>query len=268
MKDVSQNSWLNSEFVKLSNPEDLEGYRVAGRITAGALDLLESLVKKQTSLSLLELDKLAEEYIRDNNCTPVFKNYKNFPNTCCMSVNNQLVHAIPTDYHLKPGDLISFDTGALFNNKFVGDSARTHVFCEAKSEIHERLIQTTKDALQAGINAIKIDAHIGVIGEAIYKVAKKAGFEVINVYGGHSVGYSKEGIGIPHTSPFVANKSEKDIGCRIQNNMMLCLEPLVVLGSSTKTTIADNKWDVSCESICSHVEVTLIIHKDKVEILT
>jgi methionyl aminopeptidase len=262
---ASQNRFLtNTSFIVLHNDEWLQGQRHAGKITAGALSLLEAEVKAGTSKTLIELDALAETFIRDNGCTPTFLYYKGFPNSVCMSVNKQLVHGVPTDYRLQDGDLISFDLGATDNKTgAIGDSAFTTIFGEPKSLIHINLIQATKVALNKAIQSVKVGERIGVIGDTISQIAKIHGFSVISTYGGHSMK-----TGMAHAPPFVSNKDIADNGVRIQENMCLAIEPLFVIGGSAKTKVGEDGWTVECLDYCAHEEATIYIHKDGVEILT
>src|ERR1019366_1601337 len=128
-------SWEGSQLIKLKGPELLEKYRRAGRAVAGCLSLLKNIVKEGTSRTLLEMDKLAEEFIRDNECTPTFLGYKGFPNSVCISLNRELVHTIPNNRTLRDGDIITFDLGATFQEA-IGDAALTTIFGEPKSSEH------------------------------------------------------------------------------------------------------------------------------------
>jgi methionyl aminopeptidase len=261
----NKNQFVNkTSFIVLHNDEWLRGQRHAGKITTGALSLLEAEVRTGTTKTLLELDVLAETFIRDNGCRPTFLHYKNFPASVCCSVNKQLVHGIPTDYRLRSGDLISFDLGATDNKTgAIGDSAFTTIFGEPKSPIHINLIQATKIALNKAIQSVKVGQRIGIIGETISNIAKIHGLSVVSTYGGHSMK-----IGMAHAPPFVSNKDIADNGVRIQENMCLAIEPLFVIGGSAKTKVSDDGWTVACQDYCAHEEATIYIHKDSVEVLT
>jgi len=262
---TTKNQFLtNTSFIVLHNDEWLQGQRHAGKITAGALSLLEAEVKSGTSKTLIELDALAETFIRDNNCTPTFLYYKGFPGSVCCSVNKQLVHGIPTDYRLQDGNLVSFDLGATdIKTGAIGDSAFTMIYGQAKHESHAKLINATKEALYKAIQSIKVGRRIGVIGETIAQVGKQHGYSIVNTYGGHSMR-----AGMAHAPPFVANKDIANNGVRIQENMCLAIEPLFVMGGSAKTKVGDDGWTVECLNYCAHEEATIYIHKDSVEVLT
>jgi methionyl aminopeptidase len=123
--------------------------------------------------------------------------------------------------------------------------------------------------LYEGIKAIKVGSHIGVIGNAIYKHAKNKGFNVISSHGGHGLCSTDSGEGIPHAYPFVANKANPNEGIRIQEGLIIAIEPLLVpFNCPTTTKIGADKWTTYCEDLCTHSEHSLIVHKDHVEIIT
>ena len=255
------------QIITLKNDKQLEGYRTAGKIAAGALALLESLILGKTSLSLLELDHIAEEFIINKGAQCTFKGYRDFPNCCCVSINQNLVHGIPSDYHLQEGDIVSIDLGATVNG-CVGDTALTVIYGDAKSARHTELVEATKEALNKGIEAIAVGRHIGHIGEAIYRIGKRYGFAVVETYGGHGLDTAKDGSAIPHAAPFICNKDVSENGVRIQKGLVLAIEPLFVLGNSNRTKTLDDKWTVVCDDVCSHHEDTIYVHDGYVENLT
>lgn len=269
--DKSLPSW-SSGFFTLKNEDWLQKQRVAGKIAANALKLLEHKVKQRTDLSLLELNSLAEEYIQDHKCIPTFKNYKGhgltpFPAGVCISVNKQLVHGIPTSYKLQEGDVVSFDLGATYEGA-IADSALTCIYGEPKKQDHVKLIKATEEALMKGIQSIAIGKKIGAIGHAIYKSAKGNGFNVITQYGGHGIDISPTGEGIPHAPPFVSNKDFVDAGFRMQPGLVLAIEPMLTNGE-TQTFLSDDGWTVMCGAeMNSHFEHTIYIHENNVEIIT
>lgn len=240
----------------------LEKQRVAGKVVAGALSLLENLVKEKTKLTLLELSKIAEDFIIQNKCTPTFKGYKGFPEAVCCSVNKQLVHGIPGNNCLQEGDVVSFDLGATFEG-VIADSANTLIYGEAVSKEHINLINTTREALYAAINKIKIGSQLGVIGDTIYKIGKRNGYGVVHHYGGHGITENN-----PHCFPFVSNKDEINNGIRFQPGVTIAIEPLFVLGGDNFTYTGNDGWTVLTRNISCHMEHTIFIHEDKVEILT
>lgn len=263
---IKQTNSLTNGFVKLKENNWLIRQRQAGIVVSKALHFLEGLIKEKSSLSLIEMSYAADELIQKNGCISTFKGYKGFPNAVCISVNKQLVHGIPINYKLRDGDIVSFDLGATFEG-VIADAARTFIFGEAKFTEHVRLLSATKEALRAGINAVKIGSQIGCIGNAIFKTAKNEGFSVVEAYGGHSI-CEKNGTGIPHAFPFIANKSLPNNGIRVQKGTTLAIEPLLVIGRSNKTRIMNDGWTVVCDNICAHFEDTIFIGDNGVEILT
>lgn len=263
------NQILNASIVPLEQEEFLEKQRIAGKVVSGCLALLEKEVLKGTTKTLLELNALAEEFIYDNKCLPTFKNYLEFPVGCCISVNRQLVHGIPTNQVLKDGDLVTFDLGATFDYA-IGDAARTFIYGTSKFKRHEELIKVTKECFDLAVKAIKIDSKIGVIGNAIYNHASKNGFGVISDFGGHRIGRRKDNNGwngVPHCYPFISNKSSPSEGITIQPGLTIAIEPLLCIGLP-KTTKLDDGWTIVTPDINCHYEDTIFIHEDKIENLT
>jgi methionyl aminopeptidase len=257
----TQSNFSSEGLIVIKNADWLERQRIAGKITAGALILLERQIKEKSLLSLLELNHLAEQFIQDHQCGPTFKGYKGFPAGVCISVNKQLVHGIPTSYYLQEGDVVSFDLGVTYKGA-IADSALTCIYGEPKSQEHVRLIQSTKECLTKGIEAIKMEARIGSIGYAISRCAKNSGFGLITKYGGHGLSENK-----PHDVPFVANKAEPTEGIRFQPGLTLAIEPMLIMGDTYTYTDKDG-WTVWGNGISSHFEHTIFIHEDHVEIIT
>ena len=261
MRMKNSGSFTNHGIVNLKNQDWLDKQRVAGKIAAKTLLLLEQFVKDKTKLSLLELNKIAEEYIINAGGSPTFKGYKGFPAGVCISVNKQLVHGIPTNYVLVDGDVISFDLGVTVEGA-IADTAITCIYGEPKSDSHTRLVQATKDALMAGIAAVKVGNQLGCIGAAIYENCRRNKFSLITNYGGHSLDWNT-----PHSFPFVPNKSSSNEGIRIQPGLTIAIEPMLCLGSDKTRTLDDN-WTVVTDDIGAHEEQSIFVHEDHVEIIT
>lgn len=261
MKLSSNGAFAPSSFVTLKDQNWLDKQRVAGKIVAGALCLLENQVKCKSSLSLIELNSLAEEFILDNKCDLTFKGYKGFPAGVCISVNKQLVHGIPTDYYLQDGDVVSFDLGATFEGA-IADSALTCIYGNPKSNRHSMLLKATQECLMLGIESIQIGKKIGCIGNAISKCNKKYGFGLITKYGGHGLDWNQ-----PHSSPFVENKSTTEEGIRIQPGLSIAIEPMLVIGD-TYTYVDKDGWTVWGQDVSAHFEHSIFVHENSVEILT
>jgi methionyl aminopeptidase len=177
-----------------------------------------------------------------------------------------LVHGIVNDYVLKDGDVVSCDFGATYNGA-VADAARTWIYKIPKSSEHVRLLKTCKEVLFAGAQAIKIGNRVGSIGFAIDKIVKKSGFGLITNYGGHGLGISEVGKGIPHASPFIFNKSTPMEGIMIQYGLAIAIEPMMTIGEP-KTKTLDDGWTVVTPGISCHFENTYTIMEDGVHIIT
>lgn len=253
----------DNAIITLKDNEWLEMQRVAGRVTAGALMLLENEVKAGTTKTLLELDKLVGEYIQDNGCSATFNGYKGFPYNCCYSVNRQLVHGFATDYVLHDGDKVSFDQGATYNG-VIADSAITLIYGNPRCDKQLEIIRATEEALDQAIDDIEVGKRLGVIGSAIHRVAKNHGYGCIEKYGGHSIDTDANGVGIPHAPPFVANKANPNEGIVMVPGLVLAIEPMFTSGS-TKTHVDSDGWTVICDAeYLGHWEHTVFIREDGV----
>lgn len=266
MKIISHEPFSQNGFFILQDQSYLNNHRIAGRIAAETLHYLEQLIVSKTSYSMIDLNNIAEEMIVHEDAYPTFKGYNGFPASICISINEKVVHGIPTNYKLKDGDVVSIDLGVTYKDA-IADTALTCIFGNPKYEWHNRLISATKEALYKGISSIHVGNKLGVIGNAIYKSAKGNGFSVIEKYGGHGIGKDFDEKPVLHASPFVANKSNINEGIRIQPGMVLALEPMLVLGDIS-THIAEDNWTVIANSICAHEEHTVYVHPNHVEIIT
>lgn len=261
MRLVDKNSFSSNTLIKLKNQDWLEKQRVAGKIAAKTLLLLQKFVEDKTFHSLLALNDVAEKYIIDAGGIPTFKGYKGFPAGVCISVNKQLVHGIPTDYKLQEGDVVSFDLGVTWEGA-IADTAITCIYGKPNSDKQVAIVKATEESLMKGIEAIKVGNRLGCIGSAIYRSAKNSGFNVITKYGGHGLDWN-----IPHATPFVENKSEPDKGIRIQVGLAIAIEPMLVPGSTETRTLADG-WTVATDDVGAHFEHSVFVHTDSVEIIT
>lgn len=260
MRTGARAQWADT-FILLKDERWLTYQRMAGKIAAKTLVLLQKQVEEKTTSSMLELNEMAEKFIADAGGSPTFKGYKGFPAGVCISVNKQLVHGIPTDYRLQEGDLVSFDLGVTIEGA-IADTAITCIYGAPKSSQHVKLVQATEASLMKGIQAIQVGKRLGVIGHAISRSAKGDGFGLITNYGGHGLDWNT-----PHASPFVENKSEPDRGIRIQPGLSIAIEPMLVIGQPSTRTLEDN-WTVVTPDIGAHFEHSVFVHEDRVEIIT
>ncbi len=256
----------DSSLVRIKDKDWLEKQRVAGRIAAETLKLLEGFVKDKTIHSMIVLNEVAEQYIIKNGGIPTFKGYKGggpypFPAGVCISINKELVHGVPKDYVLQDGDIVSFDLGVTYQGA-IADTAITCIYGEPKESRHATLVKATEESLMKGIEAIAVGKRLGVIGQAISRHAKTYGFGIINNYGGHGLDWNT-----PHAPPFVENKSDDSRGIRIPAGLAIAIEPMLVLGSTTTSTLSDG-WTIGTPDLGAHFEHSVFVHEDHVEIIT
>ncbi|WP_183604349.1 type I methionyl aminopeptidase [Paenibacillus phyllosphaerae] len=238
---------------------ELRFMREAGRIVADTHRLLKQAIRP--GITTLELDGIAESYIRSQGATPSFKGYNQFPGSICASVNEELVHGIPGPRKLNDGDIISIDIGAQFEG-YHGDSAWTYGVGEI-SEENRRLLEVTEQSLYAGLALVKPDVRLFTISHAIQQVIEAAGFSVVREYVGHGIGTSL------HEEPQIPNYGLPDRGPRLKPGMVLAIEPMVNIGERYVRTLEDN-WTVVTQdgSWCAHFEHTVAVTADGCEILT
>jgi len=209
----------------------------------------------------LVLDKLAEEFIMDNKAFPGFKGYNKFPNSLCISINDQVVHGIPNNKPLIDGDIISIDCGVL-KNGFYGDSAYTFPVGNVSDSVL-KLLKVTKESLYKGIEKVIVGNRIGDIGSAIQECAERNGFSVVRELVGHGLGRSL------HESPEVPNYGRRGSGLLLKEGLVLAIEPMINLGK--KEVIQDSDgWTIRTadKKYSAHFEHDVVVRKDKVEILS
>lgn len=251
-----------SQFIQLKDDEWLKNQKVAGCVLAAFMkDAIHDIQNKKPNISLSSLNESADKYIRSFDCTPTFLNYKGFPGAICTSVNEQLVHGIPSDYVLQDGDVVTLDFGVTYKGA-IADAAFTAVYGEPKSKEIARMLQTCQNALRKAIRAIKPNKNLGVIGSTIHKETKNSGFGLVTKYGGHGIDLNK-----PHAPPFVANKAQENEGIRIQSGLTIAIEPMLTLGSPHTRTL-DDGWTVVTPNIGCHFEHTVFIKDNETHIIT
>ena len=245
--------------IKLKKKEEINKIRKSCEILSKMIGYVGKHIKP--GVSLLELDSLAEEFIRDNGAIPACKNYGNFPGTLCLSVNDKVVHGIPNKYILKEGDIVSVDSGVILDG-FYSDCTYTYGVGEI-SEDDKKLIQVTKESLFVGIKKAVIGNRLGDIGHAIENHVKKNGFHIVRQYCGHGIGRDF------HEEPRVLNYGEEHTGVLLQNGMVLAIEPIVGI-STGEVRVDKNGWDAFMKNGCNsaHFEQTIAIFDNKTEILT
>jgi methionyl aminopeptidase len=238
---------------------ELELMREAGRIVALTHQELAKVI--QPEITTKELDAVAEKVIRKLGATPSFKGYGGFPGSICASVNEELVHGIPSDRKLKDGDIISIDIGANFKG-YHGDSAWTYAVGTI-SELDKQLMIITEESLYKGLEQAKPGARLSDISHAIQEHAEKADFAIVREYVGHGIGTNL------HEDPQIPNFGPPGRGPRLKPGMVLAVEPMVNAGSRYVKTLADN-WTVVTQDNqnCAHYEHTIAITDTGYEIFT
>lgn len=245
--------------ITIKSDREIELLRVAGNIVYQTHQYLKQYIKP--GITTLELDKLAEDFIKRKGATPSFKGYEGFPASICTSINEQVVHGIPSNRKLKNGDIISIDIGACYKG-YHGDSAWTYEVGTIDDE-KKKLLCYTERALFEGLNQIKPDNRIGDISFAIESYAKKHNLGVVKELVGHGVGTNI------HEDPDVPNFGKKGTGPKLKKGMVIAVEPMLNLGSSNIVMLDDN-WTIETEdySPSAHFEHTVVVTDDGYEILT
>ncbi|GGK21114.1 methionine aminopeptidase [Caldalkalibacillus thermarum] len=239
--------------------QELELMREAGRIVALVHQALQEVI--EPGITTKELDALAEKVIRSHGATPSFKGYGGFPGSICTSVNEELVHGIPSERKLKEGDIISIDVGANFKG-YHGDSAWTYPVGKI-SEEDQRLLTITEQSLYKGLAEAKPGARLSNISHAIQTYVEAAGFSIVREYVGHGIGTKL------HEDPQIPNFGPPNRGPRLKPGMVLAIEPMVNAGTRHVRTLDDN-WTVVTQDKrnCAHFEHTIAITETGYEILT
>ena len=245
--------------ITIKSEREIELLKIAGNVVYKTHQFIKPFIKE--GITTLEIDRMAEKFIRDNGCTPSFKGYEGFPTALCVSINDEVVHGFPSKRKLKNGDIVTFDIGACYKG-YHGDSGWTYKVGEVSPE-NEYLMEHTEKALFVGLNEIKPGARIGDIGSAIEEYAEAHNLGVVKELCGHGVGTSV------HEEPDVPNYGTKGTGPRLKVGMVIAVEPMLTFGSPD-IYIEDNDWTVVTEdhSMAAHYEHTVVVTQDGYEILT
>lgn len=246
--------------IKLKSPQQIEQMKAAGALSKAALRLAGTMAVP--GVDTFSIDRAVESFIRLHGAEPTFKGYGGFPCSMCASVNEEVVHGIPSPVHtLKEGDILSIDTGATFQG-WVGDNAWTFYVGEPSSEARV-LCEVTRDCLKAAIEQAVPGNRLGDIGAAVQELAEANGFSVIRDYVGHGVGRRM------HEEPEVRNYGRRRRGIKLQAGMVIAIEPMVVTGDYDCRTLGNGWTVVTCDSgLAAHYENTVAITSDGPVILT
>ena len=239
--------------------EEIDLIRNSSLLVAKTHAEIAGLIKP--GITTLALDKIAEEFIRDNGGVPAFKGYGGFPNTLCMSPNDLVVHGIPNDRVLEDGEILSVDCGVVMNGYF-GDSAFTYEVGEVAKDVKE-LLKITRESLYKGIEVAVAGNRIGDIGYAIQNHAEKNGFTVVRELVGHGVGVNL------HESPEVPNYGKRGRGVKLHEGLVIAIEPMINMGVKEINQLNDG-WTIKTADLkpSAHFEHTIVVRKGKAEILS
>lgn len=247
--------------IELKSPDEVQQMARSGAIVGALFQELEGRVRAGTSTG--ELDRFAEDFIRSHDgAVPIFKGLYGFPGAVCTSVNEEVVHGIPSyDRVLRDGDLVSIDVGVKLGG-WCSDSARTFTVGEVSEQARD-LVETTRRALDAAIDAALADLHVGDIGAAVERIVEGTGFHIIRDLVGHGVGRDV------HESPQVPNRGEPGEGPKLRPGLVLAIEPMIAVGTPRIQTLED-QWTVVTGdgSLSAHYEHTVAVTEDGPRILT
>ncbi len=245
--------------IYLKTPEEIELLRKSNVLVGKTLAEVAKAIK--IGITTLELDKIAEDFIRSNGALPGFLGYQGFPNTLCISVNDQVVHGIPSNYALKDGDIVSVDCGTLIDG-FYGDSAYTFCVGNVDPKV-KKLLDTTKEALYLGIEQARHGKRIGDIGYAIQQHCQAAGFSVVREMVGHGVGRNM------HEDPEVPNYGKRGQGLQLREGMVIAIEPMINMGNRGIIFEKDG-WTIRTidRKPSAHFEHTVAVGKSSADILS
>ena len=245
--------------ISYKTEEEIEFVRKSSLLVAKTHAEIAGLIKP--GITTLALDKIAEEFIRDNGGFPAFKGYGGFPNTLCMSPNEQVVHGIPNDIALENSDILSVDCGVVMNG-YYGDSAFTYEVGEVDVKT-KQLLKVTKESLYRGIEQAVAGNRIGDIGYAVQQHAESFGYGVVRELVGHGVGKNL------HESPEVPNHGRRGRGAMLKEGLVIAIEPMINMG--TKRILQHNDgWTITTidNKPSAHFEHTIVVRKGKAEILS
>ena len=245
--------------IYLKTEEEIELLRENNLLVSATLAEVGKHIKP--GVTTLELDRIAEEFIRSHGAVPGFLGYGGFPNTLCVSVNQQVVHGIPSNYALQEGDIVSVDCGTILKG-FYGDSAYTFPVGEIDAE-SANLLKVTKESLYLGAEKAIAGNRLGDIGSTVQQYAEKHGFSVVREMVGHGIGTNM------HESPEVPNYGKAGNGKKLKEGMVLCVEPMINAGKKD-IYLHRNGWEVSTvdKKLSAHFEFMVAVRAGKADVLT
>ena len=245
--------------IYLKTPEEVALMKQANDLVGRTLAEVGKAIKP--GVTTLQLDKIADEFIRDNGAVPSFLGYDGYPNSVCISVNDSVVHGIPSNYALKEGDIVSVDCGTYMNG-FCGDSAYTFCVGEVADDVRQ-LLKTTKEALYIGIENAVHGKRIGDIGYAIQEYCEARSYGVVREFVGHGIGKDM------HEDPQVPNYGRRGYGPMLKRGLCIAIEPMITLGDRHVVMEGDG-WSVRTKDrkCAAHFEHTIAVTAGKADILS
>lgn len=245
--------------IELKTEREIEIVKRNGQILAKTLKLLEG--KTRPGMKTKELDQLAEEFIKKQGAYPAFKGYRGFPSSICVSINEEVVHGIPGERVIEPGQIVSVDVG-IFKDGYYADAAETYPVGEVSEEA-QRLIRITRQALEKAIGSLKAGRHLSDVSFAIQSFVEENGFSVVRDLVGHGIGKKM------HEEPQIPNFGMPGQGVVLKKGMVLAIEPMVNAGTYEISTKAD-QWTIvtSDGSLSAHFEHTVAVTDNGAEVLT
>ena len=247
--------------ISKKTPDEIEKMRIAGAVVARCLKRIAELIEPEKTTTK-DIDVMAEELIKSFGAISSFKNYRGYPNTVCVAVNEEVVHGIPGNRVLMPGDIVGIDLGAIVNG-WHGDSAITVAVGGIASNDAKKLIKVTREALYKGIEQARPGNRLSDIGHAVQSYVEKHGYSVVRDLVGHGIGRNM------HEDPHVPNYGKPGKGVRLEEGMTLAIEPMVNVGTYEVETLGDSWTVVTGDgSLSAHFEHTVAIRKDGPDILT
>lgn len=245
--------------VYYKSAEDIEQLRKSANVLSQLLGEMAKEIKP--GITTLSLDQLAYDYIHDHGGRPAFLNYNGFPNSLCISVNDQVVHGIPGKYELRDGDVVSVDGGVELNG-FISDSAYTFAVGEVADEV-KQLLRVTLESLDLGIEQAIAGKRVGDISHAVQEHVSQYGYGIVRELVGHGVGYKL------HEKPEVPNYGKRGAGPRLETGLVICIEPMINMGKAG-VKFWDDGWTVSTVDgkPSAHYEHMVAIRKGTPDVLT
>jgi len=243
----------------LKSQEEIEKIALSCHIVAKTLDYLRG--KVNPGITTREIEQLAEDFIKANDAVPAFKGYRGYPASICASVNNEVIHGIPSSRVLEEGDILGIDLG-VYKDGFYGDAAYTFPVGRVDSEV-ERLLRVTEESLNIGIEKAREDKRVSDISHSIQKHVESNGFSVVRAFVGHGIGRDL------HEDPQIPNFGSPGRGPRLRSGMTLAIEPMVNEGGHEVVVLDDGWTAITLDGkLSAHFEHTILVTTDKPRILT